>query len=110
MSERLNIPIELAKDLVDAISQADIICPTTSASLSVFKSANVRPGTQINAIGSFTPTMQEVGVASLNDPFIVVDSCEAVLVESGNLIIPIQSGALNEQSIHAELGDILNGQ
>jgi alanine dehydrogenase len=109
MSERLDIAIELAKDPEDAIGQADIICTATTAMEPVFKSADVRPGTHINAIGSFTPTMQEVDVASLNNPLIIVDSQEAVLAESGDLIIPIQSGLLNEQAIHAELGYIFNG-
>jgi alanine dehydrogenase len=102
--------LKVAGTADEAIADADIICTATTSSKPVFDSSIVKPGTHINAIGSFTPEMQEVDLTKLLDPLIVVDSREAVLAESGDLIIPIQSGYLQKTSIHAELGEILSGR
>jgi len=40
---------------------------------------------------------------------VVVDSREAVLMETGDLIIPIKEGAITEDHIYAELGDLVIG-
>jgi ornithine cyclodeaminase len=92
-----------------AVQDADIICAATTSSTPVFPGELVKPGTHINAIGSFTPDMQEIDSVLLQKAIIVVDSREAVLAESGDLIIPIQQGILNENRIHAELGEIVRG-
>lgn len=92
-----------------AIESADIICTATTSSTPVFPSELLDPGTHINAVGSYTPTMQEIDISTMDNPLIVVDSREAVLAESGDLIIPIQQGCLDPEAIHGELGEIVDG-
>ncbi len=111
MAGRGPIPtaISLAEDPRQAVSEADIICTATTSSTPVFDGRDVRPGTHINAIGSFTPEMQEVDSETIKRALIVVDSREAALAEAGDLIIPIEQGEITAEAIHAELGEILNG-
>jgi ornithine cyclodeaminase/alanine dehydrogenase-like protein (mu-crystallin family) len=90
-------------------AQADVICTATTASSPVFEARHVRPGAHINAIGSYTPTMQEIDPELLLHALIVVDSRQAALVESGDLIIPLRDGRIREEQIHAEIGEIVNG-
>ncbi len=92
-----------------AIESTDIICTATTSSTPVFPGTLIRPGTHINAVGSYTPTMQEIDLATINNPLIVVDSLDAALAESGDLIIPIEQEKLNLKKIHAELGEIASG-
>lgn len=101
--------VKIAKDPDQAVEGADIICTATTSTTPVFTAENVKAGTHINAIGSFTPEMQEIDPAILTQARIVVDSREAVLAETGDLIIPIDQGLLSEDAIQAELGEILNG-
>jgi ornithine cyclodeaminase/alanine dehydrogenase-like protein (mu-crystallin family) len=100
-------------DVVDsasrAIADADVICTATTSRWPVFDSSELRPGTHVNAIGSFAPTMQEVDSAMVERSLVVVDSRESVLAETGDLLIPIREGRISEDHIHAELGEIVNG-
>jgi ornithine cyclodeaminase/alanine dehydrogenase-like protein (mu-crystallin family) len=100
-------------DVVDsasrAIADADVICTATTSKWPVFDGSELQPGTHINAIGSFTPTMQEVDSAMVERSLVVVDSREAVLAETGDLLIPIEEGRISKNHIHAELGEIVNG-
>ncbi len=92
-----------------AVQQADIICTTTTSSTPVFDGSVIRPGTHINAVGSYTPQMQEVDEATLQRSLVTFDSREAVLAEAGELIIALQDGRITENDLHAEIGEILNG-
>jgi ornithine cyclodeaminase len=102
-------PIEIAPSPEAARSEADIICTATTSSTPVFPGKLVNPGTPMNAVGSFTPTMQEIDTDLLHKALITIGSREAVLAESGDLIIPIQRGMLDQSKIHTELGQIVAG-
>jgi alanine dehydrogenase len=105
--------IPLAVRVVDspqtAVKDADIICAATSSFSPVFAGHDVKPGTHINAIGSYMPEMQEVDVVTIQRSLLVVDSRTAVLAEAGDLIIPLRAGLISEDHIYAELGEIAAG-
>ncbi|MCH7586558.1 MAG: ornithine cyclodeaminase family protein [Chloroflexi bacterium] len=105
------IPLEITvvDRAADAVARADIICTATTSSTPVFNGRDLRPGTHINAIGSYTPEMQEIDAETIQRARVVVDSREAALAETGDLIIPIQTGDYTAASIHAELGEIFLG-
>jgi alanine dehydrogenase len=107
-------PIPKNIDIVDnpreAVVGADVICTATTSSTPVFDGHDLKPGTHINAIGSFTPTMQEIDAETVQKARVIVDFREAVLAESGDLIIPIEQGLISADWIHAELGEIATGQ
>ena len=94
----------------DAVRQADIVCTATTSFRPVFDGAVIRPGTHINAVGSFRPSMQEVDVTTVQRSLIVVDSREAIMEEAGDLLVPIEAGILSEDDIHAEIGEVALGQ
>jgi len=102
--------LAVAASPADAVREADIICTATTSHTPVFDSSDVRPGTHINAIGAFTPEMQEVDVAGLGAARIVVDSREACLAEAGDLIIPLRQGLIPEAEAWTELGEIVVGR
>lgn len=93
----------------DAIREADIICAATTSKTPVFDGTQIRPGTHINGVGSFTPEMIEFDEATLTQALIAVDSREAIMEEAGEILAALASGALSESDIHAELGEIVNG-
>jgi ornithine cyclodeaminase len=101
--------IDVALSASDAIEGADVICTATTSPIPVFDGKELKPGTHVNAIGSFTPTMQEVDSLTIKRSLLVVDSRSASLAESGDLITPIQDGTITEDHIHAEIGEIVNG-
>lgn len=93
-----------------ALAGTDIVVTATNASKPVFSAESVEPGVHLNAIGSFRPTMQELPTEIMTKAAkIVVEAREAALEETGDLIIPIEQGAITSDSLYAELGEIVNG-
>jgi ornithine cyclodeaminase len=92
-----------------AVAEADIICCATTSSTPVFSDSDLKPGVHINGVGSYTPAMQEIPGETVARARLVVDSRQACLAETGDLILPIQQGLCSEQHIHAELGEIILG-
>ncbi|MFQ6059313.1 MAG: ornithine cyclodeaminase family protein [Anaerolineae bacterium] len=107
---RIPADVRVAASPAQAVREADIVITATTSSSPVFDGRDLRPGTHINAIGSFTPQMQEVDETTIRRAKIVVDSREACLAEAGDLIIPLRKGLISEADIHAELGEIVLGR
>lgn len=102
--------IRVASSSKEAIENADIICTATTSATPVFDDKDLKPGTHISAVGSYTPEMQEVPAETVRRAKVVVDSRAASLEEAGDLIQPIRAGLFDESHIHAELGEIILGR
>jgi len=109
MSQRLSLPVRVAETPAEAVHRADVICTATTSSSAVFEDADVRPGTHINAVGAYTPEMQEIPVETVLRAKVVIDHREASLAEAGDLLIPLKQGLITEDHIYAELGEIAAG-
>lgn len=75
-----------------AVQRADVICTATAARTPLFAPEDVKPGTHLNAIGSFTPEMQEFPPAICTRARVYVDDVEACLAEAGELIAAVEEG------------------
>jgi alanine dehydrogenase len=101
--------VKIAESPEETVRGADIICTATTSSEPVFNGRSLQPGTHINGIGSYLPTMREVDTETVQKALVVVDSITAVLAEAGDLIQPIEQGEIDKSHIHAELGEIIAG-
>ncbi len=106
---RVPADVRVASSPAEAVREADVICAATTSSTPVFADGDLKPGAHINAVGSFTPQMQEVPEQTVARARLVVGSREGCLAETGDLIIPIQKGLITEHDIYAELGEIAAG-
>lgn len=102
--------IHLSTSAAEAVHGADIICTATTARTPVFDGADLKPGAHLNAIGAFTPQMQEIDPTTVQRATVVVDSRAAALEEAGDLILPLEAGLISAEHIYAELGEILLGR
>lgn len=94
-------------DSARAVRNADVICAATTSRQAVFEASDVKPGTHINAIGAFTPDMQEVPIDTVATARLVVDSVEAVMAEAGDLLKAIDAGRLKREDVSLELGHLV---
>jgi ornithine cyclodeaminase len=99
--------VSVAASPTETVREADVICTATTAMSPVFADADLKAGVHINAIGAFTPEMQEVPEQTIKRARLVVDSREACWAEAGDLIIPRHKGLISEDDIYAELGEIV---
>jgi alanine dehydrogenase len=109
MEQRLSLPVQVAGTPSEAACQAGVICTATTSTSPVFDDADVRPGTHINAVGAYTPQMQEIPVETVLRAKVVIDHRESSMAEAGDLLIPLRQGRMTEAHIYAELGEIAAG-
>ncbi|MEQ3624503.1 MAG: ornithine cyclodeaminase [Celeribacter sp.] len=97
------LPATAVTDLADAAGQADIIVTATMSTDPVLKGDWINPGTHVDLIGAFRAEMREADDALLQKARIFVDSRDTTLHHIGELKIPLESGAIRETDILADL-------
>lgn len=108
--ESITQDIRIASSAKEATTSADIICTATTSTRPVFDDTDIKAGTHISAVGSYTPDMQEVPAETLQRAKIFVDSRAASLEEAGDLIQPLRAGLFDESYICGELGEVVLGR
>jgi len=108
MSEELSIPVAAA-ETKEALTGCDVLCTATPATDPLFSDQLLRPGTHINAVGSYRPEMREIPEATVARARVIVDSRAACLAEAGDLIQPIQAGLIDEEHVSTEIGEVAAG-
>lgn len=104
--------IVVADELQRVVAKADVITTVTTAKTPVFDGDWVKAGTHVNAIGAYTPDMQELPQSLLQkSDLIYFDTKDGVLHESGDIIKPMQAGVfIPERDLCGELGDLIAGR
>ena len=99
----------VAGSAAEAVKEAQIITTCTTAREPVFLYSDLgEKEVHINAVGAFTPQMQEIDAAIMKKADkLFVDDFEGALAESGDLIIPMRDGKLVKEDINGEIGEVL---
>jgi len=97
-AELPHLVFTVAEDLVDAVRSANIISCATASLEPYLPTEAVQPGTHVDLVGSFKPTMKEIAPALVTRAQVFVDKMDA-LNESGDLIPALESGALQVSSV-----------
>ena len=98
----------VAADLKAAVADADIVSCATLATDPLIAGAWLRPGQHLDLIGSFRPHMREADDDAVRRARVYIDT-DGALKESGDLIAPVQSGALTEEQIAGDLFGLCRG-
>lgn len=101
--------VQAATSPAEAVQGASIIACATTSRTPVFDGDDLAPGAHVNAVGAYTPEMREIDEKVVTRAKIVVDHREAAWEEAGDLIIPRDEGLIGEEDIHAEIGEVVNG-
>lgn len=101
--------IEATASAHDAVAGADLVCVATSARAPVLQGAWLGAGAHVNAIGASMPDARELDTAAIAGARVYVDLRAAALAEAGDLVIAMREGAITEQHIQAELGEVVAG-
>ena len=111
MSGRTPIPadIRIAPDPKAALSSADIVCTATTSVIPVYDVADLRPGTHINGVGSYTLEMIENPPEMLLNASIFIDEKNAILAEAGEIVRAIRDYAFAPEKM-TELGNVVLGK
>jgi alanine dehydrogenase len=107
--KQLSIDVHVVSAPDDVVPHSDILVTATPSRKALISQDVIHEGLHINAIGADGPGKQEldpriVSIASK----IVVDSLEQCK-KIGEIQHALQQGLIDENSIHSEIGEIING-
>jgi alanine dehydrogenase len=108
-SRRLGLPVVAAASPAAALAEADVVVTATTSPTPVFDGRDLRPGTHVDAVGSFQPTTRELDTETLRRARVFVDTFEGAWHEAGDVLIPIQEGAIGRDHVAGELADLVTG-
>lgn len=102
------LPAVAMDDRERAVREADIVSTATLSRIPIVEGAWLQPTSHLDLIGGFTPQMREADDAALASAALFVDTDEA-LRKSGDLLLPISSGALSAADVQGTLTDLCRG-
>ena len=98
-----------ATDPRTCAAESDVLCTCTSHSVPLFDGRDLRPGTHLNLVGAFRPQTREVDSYTIQRARVLVDTYGAALSEVGELLIPLQEGAITRSHVAADLHELVSG-
>lgn len=95
-------------DHVDqVVKSADVLSCATRSEVPVFDGHLLKPGTHINGVGSFLPSMREVDLTTIHQASkIIVDDLLGVKEEAGELIHAAEQSDWRFKDVYAELFEV----
>lgn len=103
--------IKAADSSDEAVEDADLLICVTPSDKPVFDGTKVKPGATVSCVGSYQHHMQEMDPVILTRAAkIYFDSEEAVLSESGDILIPLAKGTITKETFTGDIGQLLLGQ
>ncbi len=109
-TEQFHFPVAFTPDGESAVTFADIICTATNSLEPLFDGSSIKPGTHINAIGSFRQEMRELDSLTICASRVFVDHKESAMRGAGDLMTPVLNGEFDWSLLSGELGDLVMGR
>lgn len=106
-ADGLNVTV--TDDLDASIGWADIVSSATISNEPLVKGALLTPGTHVDLVGAFTPTMRESDDEAIRQARVFVDTLAGATKEAGDIVQAMASGALVESAIAGDLFDLTRG-
>lgn len=100
----------VATDSIEDVAATDIVVTGTTQTTPLFSGSLLKAGAHVNNVGSHAPAAREMDTESIVRSTVVVDSYDACWAESGDILIPIDEGAITREHVVAELGEIVSGK
>jgi alanine dehydrogenase len=108
--ERNGIEIEVSSTAADAARDADLICTTTAAREPILRGEWLTPGAHVNAVGACFSNSRELDTEAARRARFFTDSRDSCLNEAGDFIIARSEGAIHDDHLVGEIGDVFLGK
>ncbi|MBV8200211.1 MAG: ornithine cyclodeaminase family protein [Acidobacteria bacterium] len=109
-SARHGMAVEASPSAAAAVAGADLVCTVTAAREPVLAGEWLAPGTHVNAVGASAAASRELDSAAVARARLFVDRRESTINESGDFLFPLREGAIAEDHIQGEIGELLLGR
>jgi ornithine cyclodeaminase/alanine dehydrogenase-like protein (mu-crystallin family) len=109
LSPRHPFAIEAVASVAEAVQGADVVVTVSNAREPILEAGQLEPGMHVNLVGSSIASTREISGAGLARTTLFVDRRESTVNESGDYLMALREGAIDENHIRAELGEVLEG-
>lgn len=106
----LGMMAEVSTDLRQSVGEADIISCATLSSRPLIFGDWLRPGTHMDLVGAFKPTMRESDDLAIRRSCIFVDTRIGAMTEGGDITQPLHAGIIKPEDILADLTDLVTAR
>lgn len=106
VAESTGYPIRSAGDAEAAVRGADVIVLATASNEPVVKDGWIKPGACVISVGACRPNQREMDPDLVAHARFFVDTREAALQESGDLVLGIRERRFGADHVVAELGEV----
>jgi alanine dehydrogenase len=92
-----------------AVDGADVVVTATNAGEPVFDGDRLADGAHVTAMGNYTPDKRELDDRTVERATYVLDLRARADRDAGSLMGAVESGAVDADHLHADLGEVLVG-
>ena len=107
--ERTGIRVRATADPAQA-GACDLVCTTTTSPEPILAGDWVKPGAHVNLVGAHSITTRECDTELVVKSAVYTDLMESLRNEGGDIMIPVEEGAIDETHVIGELGELLQGK
>jgi alanine dehydrogenase len=108
--DRLAADVTAVDSSAAAIADADVVITATTASEPVFDAADLPDGAHVTAMGQYDRQKRELDAATIARATYVPDLRGRIDQDAGAYIQALDAGAIDEDHVHAELGEVVAGE
>lgn len=108
LREDQNVSVTSARNASEAAA-CDIVCTVTNAETPILRSEWLYDGSHVNLVGGHQPSQREADTNLIRRARLFVDSYSAALAEAGDILIPIDEGAITIDHVKGEIGEVIAG-
>jgi len=109
MDDELDPTVRAVASSTAAVADADVVVTATTASEPVFDGADLADGAHVTCMGQYDPEKREVDAETVARATYVPDLRERVERDAGAYLLARAAGAIGDDHVHAELGEVVAG-
>jgi len=111
MNGEIDAAVAAVASAAAAIEDADVVITATNASEPVFDGEALEPGTHVTAMGQYNANKRELDHATIERATYVPDLRARANADgdAGSFISALEAGVVDEDHVHAELGEVVAG-
>ncbi|WP_135663406.1 ornithine cyclodeaminase family protein [Halorhabdus rudnickae] len=109
MNDRLDATVTAVETPRQAVTGSDVVITATKSSEPVFDSEWLEPGTHVTAMGQYHPQKREIDARTVARSTYVPDLRARIEQDAGAFMLARDEGAIEDEHVHAELGDVVAG-
>jgi ornithine cyclodeaminase len=107
---RVQVEVVGTEDRRGALANADLVTAATLSTEPIVEGGWLKPGTHVDLIGGYRPTMREADDETIRRAgLVVVDTRAGAMSEAGDIIQPMATGVLGKDGVAADLADLCRG-